>query len=152
MKEQQTKAELKFPTKVIRFIEENFPDVCKKKEIVFTDLVNIAHAYATQPTSPVSDEKIKKKYPIYPNPKNVFERQDNFRNSAKQEAYREALRDLPQKSQERESKQKTVKPVCTKPDCDCLEQAEEKEGGGVKQYPCLMSGAIRMWEMENEEY
>ncbi len=26
---------------------------------------------------------------------------------------------------------------CTKPDCDCLEQAEELAGGGVKQYPCL---------------
>ena len=26
---------------------------------------------------------------------------------------------------------------CTKPDCDCIEQAELKAGGPVKSYPCL---------------
>lgn len=26
---------------------------------------------------------------------------------------------------------------CTKPDCNCLEQEEERAGGGVKSYPCL---------------
>lgn len=28
---------------------------------------------------------------------------------------------------------------CTKPDCDCLEIAEQKAGGQVKSYPCLAS-------------
>ena len=28
---------------------------------------------------------------------------------------------------------------CTKPDCDCLEIAEQKAGGQVKNYPCLVS-------------
>lgn len=29
---------------------------------------------------------------------------------------------------------------CIKPNCDCLDVAEAKAGGGVKEYPCLMRG------------
>ncbi len=49
-------------------------------------------------------------------------------------------------------KEKEEKPVCTTPDCNCLERAEEKEEGGVKSYPCLKAGAIKKWEIENGEF
>lgn len=29
---------------------------------------------------------------------------------------------------------------CSKPNCDCVEQAEKKAGGPVKSYPCLAEG------------
>ena len=32
---------------------------------------------------------------------------------------------------------------CTKPNCNCMAIAEEKEGGGVKNYPCLQKVKMR---------
>lgn len=132
--------------RLARFITENCEGYPNVNEGAVDCAIRIIKAYATQSLpSQIIDEEIQVEA-MMQNPFNVKYskyRREGFTKGVKWAINRTAL------PREGESE----KPICTSPDCDCIEQAEKtNDGQGVKSYPCLMSGAIKKWAIENGEY